>query len=267
MSHDDRRTVLVRLINQARREQANTGAACQQLACATAAHTATVLEDLLRQVPQSPSRGVAYVAANGQGDKFRAVGDDGWCTWVDDINKAVKYFSRADCEATHANDEDAWFVYAVEVDLDGECRQLRTEIAALRERVADQETSVGQAAEFALYVSEHAKGAMVEAAKKFLSVPYAQMIRSRLNALEHQTAATLGWEKQAAEYQGRLEALAVSPGLAQWLTDELETRASDQDDTPTQNEDHAAEKAYEARSLIFLSQLLQVVEQLPRRAV
>lgn len=58
--------------------------------------------------------------------------------------------------------------------------------AALREALADplseteKDVAVGQAAELASYVEGHAKGGMRDAAKKFLSLPYAQKIAARL---------------------------------------------------------------------------------------
>lgn len=47
----------------------------------------------------------------------------------------------------------------------------------------DKDVAVAQAVEFAQYVESHAKGTMVEAAKRFLSLPYAQQIAARLQAV------------------------------------------------------------------------------------
>lgn len=47
------------------------------------------------------------------------------------------------------------------------------------DRLDEQETAVGQAVAFAQYVEDHAKGGMVEAARKFLSLPFSQEISAR----------------------------------------------------------------------------------------
>lgn len=48
------------------------------------------------------------------------------------------------------------------------------------DRLRDMEVAVAQAVEFAEYVERQAKGAMVEAAKRFLSAPYAAELAERL---------------------------------------------------------------------------------------
>lgn len=63
---------------------------------------------------------------------------------------------------------------------------------ALRERMeSDLEVAVAQAVEFAQYVEGAAKGAMVERAKHFLSLPYSQELASRLREREGDAKATL----------------------------------------------------------------------------
>lgn len=47
----------------------------------------------------------------------------------------------------------------------------------------DKDIAVAQAVEFAQYVVDHAKGRMVEAAERFLSLAYSQEIATRLKAL------------------------------------------------------------------------------------
>lgn len=59
------------------------------------------------------------------------------------------------------------------------CADAQREAASLRER-GDVEIAVAQAVEFAEYVSDHAKGKMVERAKHFLSLPYSQEIAAKL---------------------------------------------------------------------------------------
>ena len=49
------------------------------------------------------------------------------------------------------------------------------------ERQADLEPAIAQAVEFAEYVSEHAKGRMVERAQHFLSLKYAQELAGRIS--------------------------------------------------------------------------------------
>lgn len=62
-------------------------------------------------------------------------------------------------------------------------RELREALApetveALTE--SDKDVALGQAVEFAAYVERQAKGTMRDAAKRFLSLPYAQEIAARL---------------------------------------------------------------------------------------
>lgn len=45
---------------------------------------------------------------------------------------------------------------------------------------SDKDVALAQAVEFAEYVERQAKGAMVDAAKRFLSLPYAQELAKRL---------------------------------------------------------------------------------------
>jgi hypothetical protein len=45
---------------------------------------------------------------------------------------------------------------------------------------SDKDIAIAQAVEFAQYVSDHAKGEMVKAAERFLSLPYSQEIADRL---------------------------------------------------------------------------------------
>lgn len=52
------------------------------------------------------------------------------------------------------------------------------------DRLDEQETAVAQAVAFAQYVEDHAKGSMVEAARKFLSLPFSQQIAARLNRVD-----------------------------------------------------------------------------------
>lgn len=47
---------------------------------------------------------------------------------------------------------------------------------------SDKDVALAQAVEFAEYVERQAKGAMVDAAKRFLSLPYAQELAKRLAA-------------------------------------------------------------------------------------
>lgn len=68
---------------------------------------------------------------------------------------------------------------AVIVKLRGELAEARRERDSLKER-GDVEIAVAQAVEFAEYVTEHAKGKMVERARHFLSLPYSQELSARL---------------------------------------------------------------------------------------
>ncbi len=49
---------------------------------------------------------------------------------------------------------------------------------------SDKDVALAQAVEFAEYVERQAKGAMVDAAKRFLSLPYAQELSKRLTPPE-----------------------------------------------------------------------------------
>lgn len=49
-------------------------------------------------------------------------------------------------------------------------------------RLVEMDVAVAQAVEFAEYVEQHAKGKMEEAARRFLSLPYAQDVAARLKA-------------------------------------------------------------------------------------
>lgn len=51
-------------------------------------------------------------------------------------------------------------------------------------KLEDLEVAVAQAVEFAEYVESHAKGTMVEAAKRFLSQPFAEELRARLHRID-----------------------------------------------------------------------------------
>lgn len=53
-------------------------------------------------------------------------------------------------------------------------------IEAARRRALEMEVAMGQAVAFAEYVESAAKGAMVERARHFLSLPFAQEIAKRL---------------------------------------------------------------------------------------
>lgn len=58
-----------------------------------------------------------------------------------------------------------------------------TDVAALQSanaRLAEMEVACAQAVEFAEYVEGAAKGAMVERAKHYLSMPYSQELQARL---------------------------------------------------------------------------------------
>lgn len=66
---------------------------------------------------------------------------------------------------------------------------LPTILAALELAEREPEVSVAQAVEFAECVERQAKGAMVEAARKFLSVPYAQELRAKLRLAERVAGA------------------------------------------------------------------------------
>ena len=65
---------------------------------------------------------------------------------------------------------------------------------------SDKDIALGQAVTFAEYVSEHAKGKMVEAAQKFLSMDYSKEIAKRRNvhdsgdsdAARYRFCATIG---------------------------------------------------------------------------
>jgi hypothetical protein len=48
---------------------------------------------------------------------------------------------------------------------------------------SDKDVALAQAVEFAEYVERQAKGEMVKAAHKFLSLPYSQQIKARLTPL------------------------------------------------------------------------------------
>jgi len=50
--------------------------------------------------------------------------------------------------------------------------------------MSEQEIAVAQAVEFAQYVEEHAKGKMSDAARRFLSLPYAQDLANRIGQTE-----------------------------------------------------------------------------------
>lgn len=73
--------------------------------------------------------------------------------------------------------EAAGVMTAVMLTIDGREYGVHPNVAAM---IKDQEVSIGQAVEFAQYAEDKAKGAMVDAAKRFLSVPFAETIRQRL---------------------------------------------------------------------------------------
>ena len=60
--------------------------------------------------------------------------------------------------------------------------QLTADVDALQSRITELELACAQAVEFATYVEQHAKGKMEEAAKNFLSLPFAQELAVVLKA-------------------------------------------------------------------------------------
>lgn len=78
-------------------------------------------------------------------------------------------------------DADGRMVAVSRQALDELLSQLRT-AAAEGETLSesDKDVAVAQAVELAEYVERQAKGTMVDAARKFLSLPYAQEIKARL---------------------------------------------------------------------------------------
>jgi hypothetical protein len=71
-----------------------------------------------------------------------------------------------------------------ELVLDGDvvARGDRHGLERLQARFAEQEIAVAQAVTLAQYVEDRAKGAMVDAARVFLSTPFAHEIAERLKA-------------------------------------------------------------------------------------
>jgi hypothetical protein len=55
---------------------------------------------------------------------------------------------------------------------------------------SDKDVAIAQAVEFAEYVERQARGEMVKAARKFLSLPYSQQIANRLAAAPEPGAAS-----------------------------------------------------------------------------
>lgn len=49
----------------------------------------------------------AWIVGNGDGTQWRSW-EQGMPVWVSDRSKATRYFTRADAEDAHAEDEDAW---------------------------------------------------------------------------------------------------------------------------------------------------------------
>jgi hypothetical protein len=74
---------------------------------------------------------------------------------------------------------------------------------------SDKDVAIAQAVEFAQYVSDAAKGSMVERARHFLSVPYAQQIAARLKPIP-----PTGGDAMVARAAKAYEAEAVRYGFA-----------------------------------------------------
>jgi hypothetical protein len=54
-----------------------------------------------------------WIVGNGAGDQWRRW-EQGMPGWTKDRDMATRYYSRADAEAVHAEDEDAWSVVPFE---------------------------------------------------------------------------------------------------------------------------------------------------------
>jgi hypothetical protein len=75
-----------------------------------------------------------------------------------------------------------WYDAKIESEmLDAFIRSGKVELAYATADSTAASIAVAQAVEFAEYVESHAKGAMVQAARRFLSLPYAQEIATRLS--------------------------------------------------------------------------------------
>jgi hypothetical protein len=68
----------------------------------------------IREMGDGPNI-VGFIAANGNGDEFRAWDAMG-PTWVSEKKKAVVFLRHEDCESVFAEDEDTWKILPVTAD-------------------------------------------------------------------------------------------------------------------------------------------------------
>jgi len=85
---------------------------------------------------------------------------------------------EAEKAAAEVQDLTAWT--RAHDEFDQLARELVDRICADGLTEAEKDVALGQAVEFAAYVERQAKGAMMDAAKRFLSLPYAQDLAARI---------------------------------------------------------------------------------------
>lgn len=112
---------------------------------------------------------------------------------MDAIEKRARELLAAEYEARGE------LVHAMNMGRGGLSVMYAAEIAAIAKALtppegeqlseSDKDVALAQAVEFADYVERQAKGAMVDAAKRFLSLPYAQELVKRLIPPEDYVAA------------------------------------------------------------------------------
>lgn len=99
------------------------------------------------------------------------------------------------------------------------------------DRLDEQETAVAQAVAFAQYVEDHAKGGMVEAARKFLSLPFSQEIAARLKRVDELEAERADDDALRERMSDILKRTAIAlrgpePPLTAWSWHDLPERAA-----------------------------------------
>lgn len=99
------------------------------------------------------------------------------------------------------------------------------------DRLDEQETAVAQAVAFAQYVEDHAKGGMVEAARKFLSLPFSQEIAARLKRVAELEAERADDDALRERMSDILKRTAIAlrgpePPLTAWSWHDLPERAA-----------------------------------------
>lgn len=80
---------------------------------------------------------------------------------------------------------------------------------------SEKEVALGQAVEFAEYVERQAKGAMRDAAKRFLSLPYSQEVAARL---KDRDAQPVSW---AIVYEGTVISIEAKRETAETIANDL----------------------------------------------